>query len=72
MKRGVVLEELRAKSNSDLDAYIEEMKRQIFSLKEEVVLSNKSVKAHLFSECRKNIARALTIKQERAKGKENG
>ncbi|WP_201456587.1 50S ribosomal protein L29 [Chlamydia sp. 17-3921] len=66
-----LLIELREKSNADLDEFIHESKKALFNLRAEALLQNKVVKAHLFSLYKKNIARALTIKQER-KGKVHG
>ncbi|WP_100934498.1 50S ribosomal protein L29 [Candidatus Chlamydia corallus] len=66
-----LLAQLREKSEDDLDAYIHGNKKALFALRAESLLQNKAVKVHMFSMHKKNIARALTIKQER-KGKLHG
>ncbi|SPN73759.1 50S ribosomal protein L29,Ribosomal protein L29,ribosomal protein L29,Ribosomal L29 protein [Chlamydia serpentis] len=66
-----LLKQLRAKNDDDLDLYIHENKKALFALRAESLLQNKVVKVHMFSMHKKNIARALTVKQER-KGKVHG
>ncbi|ETR80535.1 LSU ribosomal protein L29p (L35e), partial [Chlamydia pneumoniae B21] len=66
-----LLTQLRGKSDDDLDAYVHENKKALFALRAENLLQNKVVKVHMFSTHKKNIARALTVKQER-KGKVHG
>ncbi len=61
----VLLEELRKKDDAELDAFIHVNKKALFDLRAEAALQNKAVKVHLFSEYKKNIARALTVKQEK-------
>ncbi|KZN28230.1 50S ribosomal protein L29 [Chlamydia pecorum] len=70
-KKKDLLVELRDKSNADLDKFIHESKKALYSLRAEALLQNKVVKAHLFVSLKKDIARALTVKQER-KGKVHG
>lgn len=60
-----LLVELRAKSEEELDAFVHENKKALFALRAETALQNKTVKPHLFSQYKKNIARALTVKQEK-------
>lgn len=64
-KNKKLLAELREKSVEELDAFIHENKKALFELRAEVALQNKAVKSHLFSEYKKNVARSLTVKQER-------
>lgn len=60
-----LLAQLREKSEEELDAFIHENKKALFELRAEVSLQNKAVKPHLFSQYKKNIARSMTIKQEK-------
>lgn len=60
-----LLVELRAKSEEELDTFVHENKKALFNLRAETLVHNKTVKPHLFSQYKKNIARALTIKQEK-------
>lgn len=62
------LVELREKSEEELDTFVHENKKALFDLRAETFVHNKTVKPHLFSQYKKDIARALTIKQEK-KGK---
>lgn len=66
-----LLAQLRGKSEDDLNVYIHENKKALFALRAESLLQNKAVKVHMFSMHKKNIARALTVKQER-EGKVHG
>ncbi|QVE48656.1 50S ribosomal protein L29 [Chlamydia crocodili] len=66
-----LLAELREKSRVELDAFIHENKKALFSLRAESALQNKVVKAHLFSMYKKNIARSMTVIQEK-EGKIDG
>ncbi|ANH78440.1 50S ribosomal protein L29 [Candidatus Chlamydia sanziniae] len=60
-----LLTELREKSVDELETYIHDNKKALFNLRAEALLQNKAVKIHMFSIHKKNIARALTVKQER-------
>ncbi|WP_348663647.1 50S ribosomal protein L29 [Chlamydia vaughanii] len=60
-----LLAELRSKSEADLDVLIHENKKALFNLRAEVALQNKAAKTHLFSMYKKNIARCMTVKQEK-------
>ncbi|QXE27463.1 50S ribosomal protein L29 [Chlamydia buteonis] len=66
-----LLAELRQKSLVELDAFIHENKKALFSLRAEAALQNKAVKTHLFSMYKKTIARSMTVKQEK-EGKVDG
>ncbi|AAP04853.1 50S ribosomal protein L29 [Chlamydia caviae] len=66
-----LLAELREKSLVELDAFIHENKKALFSLRAEAALQNKVVKKHLFSMYKKNIARSMTVMQEK-EGKIDG
>ncbi|ODJ03737.1 50S ribosomal protein L29, partial [Chlamydia psittaci] len=55
-KKKDLLAELRDKSNADLDKFIHESKKALYSLRAEALLQNKVVKAHLFVSLKKDIA----------------
>lgn len=69
--RKSLLAELRDKSEEQLDAFVQDNMKALFILRAEAALQNKAVKTHLFSMHKKNIARALTVKQEKI-GKVHG
>ena len=60
-----LLAELRGKSSEELDEFIRDNKKALFTLRAEAALQNKAVKTHQFSLYKKSIARALTVKQEK-------
>ncbi|MEF9496708.1 50S ribosomal protein L29 [Chlamydia sp. 04-14] len=66
-----LLAELREKNRAELETFIHENKKALFSLRAEAALQNKVVKAHLFSTYKKNIARSRTVIQEK-EGKIDG
>lgn len=61
-------DELRAINDEELDVKLEALKREIFDLRSQK-LDSKSQKTHLIGQKSKEIARILTIKQERKRGR---
>ncbi len=58
-------EELRNKSAEELNALLDENKKELYSLKNELKESKKIEKVHLLREMKKNIARILTVMTEK-------
>lgn len=59
-----LLQELRKLDSSALDERLVSLKKELYQLRTATKLGNVSVKIHLFSKIRKEVARILTVKKE--------
>ncbi len=57
-------QELRNENNEELDIKLDQLRKEIFQLRGQK-LDGKTQKTHLIGQKRKEIARILTVKQER-------
>ncbi|MBF5050755.1 50S ribosomal protein L29 [Candidatus Clavichlamydia salmonicola] len=55
--------DLRSMTVADLDAFINELKKEIFLLRNTRMTSGTQVQVHLFAQKKKDIARAMTVKR---------
>lgn len=59
-----LLQELRKLDSSALNERLVSLKKELYLLRTSTKLGNVSVKMHLFSKIRREIARILTVKKE--------
>jgi large subunit ribosomal protein L29 len=59
--------ELRGKTNDELDVLFDDLKKELFGLNNEIVMEKKSDTPHRIRDIRRNIARVLTIRNEKQK-----
>ena len=60
-------QDLRSESEEELDVKLEALRREVFELRSQK-LDSKTQKTHLIGQKRKEIARILTVKNEKGRG----
>ncbi len=62
-------DQFRAMSDEELEASVQSLRRENFSLKNAAAARSKEAKPHQFRQNRRDVARALTIMGERQRNK---
>jgi large subunit ribosomal protein L29 len=70
MAKGV--EEIRNLDEEQLETFIEDLKKEIFELKNQLAMTRKLEKPHLIKEKRRDIARALMVLAEKRREGKSG
>ena len=66
------IEEIRDLTKEQLETFIEDLKKEIFALKNQLAMTRKLEKPHLIKDKRRDIARALMVLEEKRKEKKHG